>query len=97
MPGMAIGKIAMIAATKVQTIRYYEEIGLIRPFTRSEGGHRLYGPEDVLRLKFIVTPVNSVSASKKSGNYCICQTIRTPVAQPPTSSPVRISNRSNCG
>jgi DNA-binding transcriptional MerR regulator len=53
MPGIAIGKLADIAATKVQTIRYYEEIGLIRPFTRSEGGHRLYGPEDVKRLKFI--------------------------------------------
>jgi DNA-binding transcriptional MerR regulator len=50
---MAIGKLAAIAATKVQTIRYYEEIGLIRPFTRSEGGHRLYSPEDVRRLKFI--------------------------------------------
>lgn len=53
MPGIAIGKLADIAATKVQTIRYYEEIGLIRPFARSEGGHRLYCPEDVQRLKFI--------------------------------------------
>ena len=53
MPGMAIGKLAVIAATKVQTIRYYEEIGLIQPFARSEGGHRLYGPEDARRLKFI--------------------------------------------
>jgi DNA-binding transcriptional MerR regulator len=53
MPGMAIGKLAVIASTKVQTIRYYEEIGLIRPFSRSEGGHRIYGPEDVRRLKFI--------------------------------------------
>ena len=42
-----------MAATKVQTIRYYEEIGLISPFMRSEGGHRLYGPEDAKRLKFI--------------------------------------------
>lgn len=53
MPGLAIGKLAEIAATKVQTIRYYEEIGLIRPFMRSEGGHRIYGPEDARRLKFI--------------------------------------------
>lgn len=53
MTGLAIGKLAAIASTKVQTIRYYEEIGLIRPFTRTEGGHRLYGPEDVRRLKFI--------------------------------------------
>lgn len=53
MPGMAIGKLAEIAATKVQTIRYYEEIGLIQPFKRSEGGHRLFDPRDVQRLKFI--------------------------------------------
>lgn len=53
MTAMAIGKLAASASTKVQTIRYYEEIGLIRPFMRSEGGHRLYGPEDVKRLKFI--------------------------------------------
>lgn len=53
MSNMAIGKLAAIAATKVQTIRYYEEIGLIRPFSRTEGGHRIYGPEDAKRLKFI--------------------------------------------
>lgn len=53
MPNIAIGKLAVIAATKVQTIRYYEQIDLIRPFKRSEGGHRIYGPEDVQRLKFV--------------------------------------------
>lgn len=53
MTGIAIGKLAEIASTKVQTIRYYEQIGLVWPFTRSEGGHRLYMPEDVQRLKFI--------------------------------------------
>lgn len=53
MSDMAIGKLAVIAATKVQTIRYYEEIGLISPFKRSEGGHRVYSPEAAKRLKFI--------------------------------------------
>jgi len=53
MSGMAIGKLATVAATKVQTIRYYEEIGLISPFRRTEGGHRLYDASDVRRLKFI--------------------------------------------
>lgn len=53
MPGMAIGKLAEAAATKVQTVRYYEEIGLIKPFMRSQGGHRLYAPEHLRRLKFI--------------------------------------------
>jgi DNA-binding transcriptional MerR regulator len=53
MPDMAIGKLAVIAATKVQTIRYYGEIGLLHAFKRTDGGHRLYGPKDVNRLKFI--------------------------------------------
>lgn len=53
MSGMAIGQLARMAATKVQTIRYYEEIGLISPFQRTEGGHRLYSAEDSHRLKFI--------------------------------------------
>ncbi len=53
MAAIAIGKLAVIASTKVQTIRYYEEIGLIQPFSRTEGGHRLYGQEDASRLKFI--------------------------------------------
>ena len=53
MPALAIGKLAEVAATKVQTIRYYEEIGLITPSARSKGGHRLYEPQDVKRLKFI--------------------------------------------
>lgn len=53
MSGIAIGQLARTAATKVQTIRYYEEIGLLRPFRRTEGGHRLFSTEDSLRLKFI--------------------------------------------
>lgn len=53
MTGIPIGKLAAVASTKVQTIRYYEEIGLVKPFRRTEGGHRLYDPEDVRRLKFI--------------------------------------------
>jgi DNA-binding transcriptional MerR regulator len=53
MSAIAIGKLADLAATKIQTIRYYEEIGLILPFKRTQGGHRLYNAEDVSRLKFI--------------------------------------------
>lgn len=53
MTGIAIGELARLAATKVQTVRYYEEIGLIRPFSRSAGGHRVYGEGDVSRLKFV--------------------------------------------
>lgn len=53
MSGLTIGRLAEATATKVQTIRYYETIGLLTPFTRTEGGHRLYDREDQNRLTFI--------------------------------------------
>lgn len=53
MPGFTIGRLAEATATKIQTIRYYESIGLLAPFTRTEGGHRLYDREDQKRLTFI--------------------------------------------
>lgn len=53
MSGFTIGRLAEATATKVQTIRYYETIGLLSPFTRTEGGHRLYDTEDRKRLTFI--------------------------------------------
>ncbi|MFZ5672785.1 MAG: MerR family transcriptional regulator [Pseudomonadota bacterium] len=53
MAGFTIGKLSEATDTKVQTIRYYESIGLMAPFTRTEGGHRLYGVEDRKRLTFI--------------------------------------------
>ncbi|MGE0007424.1 MAG: helix-turn-helix domain-containing protein [Parvibaculaceae bacterium] len=53
MPAFTIGRLAEATATKVQTIRYYESIGLLPPVTRSAGGHRLYDGEDRKRLTFI--------------------------------------------
>jgi DNA-binding transcriptional MerR regulator len=38
--------------TTVPTIRYYEQIGLLRPAARS-GGQRTYDNEDVRRLAFV--------------------------------------------
>jgi DNA-binding transcriptional MerR regulator len=53
MSGFTIGRLADATATKVQTIRYYETIGLLAPFSRTEGGHRLYDTGDRNRLAFI--------------------------------------------
>jgi MerR family transcriptional regulator, copper efflux regulator len=49
---MRIGILAERAGATVPTIRYYEEIGLLRPAARS-GGQRTYDNEDVRRLSFI--------------------------------------------
>ena len=38
-----IGALSKRTGCNIETIRYYERIGLMLPATRSEGGHRLYG------------------------------------------------------
>jgi DNA-binding transcriptional MerR regulator len=53
MPSLRIGALAERAGTNTPTIRYYEEIGLLRPADRQAGGQRAYGEEDVKRLTFI--------------------------------------------
>jgi Hg(II)-responsive transcriptional regulator len=50
---IAIGQLAQLAATKVETIRYYERIGLLRAPARTAGNYRAYGRADVNRLTFI--------------------------------------------
>ena len=49
---LRIGALAERTGTTVATIRYYEQIGLLRPAARS-GGQRTYDNEDVRRLSFI--------------------------------------------
>jgi DNA-binding transcriptional MerR regulator len=36
-----------------RSIRYYEELGLLKPAARSEGAYRLYDIDDLERLRFI--------------------------------------------
>jgi len=47
------GALSRKTGCHIETIRYYERIGLLRKPLRSEGGHRLYDNEQVKRLVFI--------------------------------------------
>jgi MerR family transcriptional regulator, copper efflux regulator len=53
MAKLKIGGLAARTGTNAPTIRYYEEIGLLRPADRQSGGQRTYGDADVKRLTFI--------------------------------------------
>ena len=50
---LAIGELARRTGTKVNTIRFYEQIGLLPRPLRTASGRRTYGQPDVSRLAFI--------------------------------------------
>jgi DNA-binding transcriptional MerR regulator len=50
---LRIQEVAAATGLTPRSIRYYEEIGLLRPAARSQGAYRLYDPSDLERLGFI--------------------------------------------
>ncbi|MCL1049259.1 helix-turn-helix domain-containing protein [Shewanella abyssi] len=49
----SVGQLANESGCKVETVHYYEKIGLMPEPPRTEGGHRVYALPDVKRLNFI--------------------------------------------
>ncbi|WP_368496168.1 MerR family transcriptional regulator [Herbiconiux sp. A18JL235] len=52
-PVMHIGELAERTELSLRTIRHYDEIGLLKPSGRTEGGFRLYTERDFTRLMLI--------------------------------------------
>jgi DNA-binding transcriptional MerR regulator len=50
---LQIGEAANRAGLTQRTLRYYEELGLLKPASRMEGGFRLYSAEDMERIEYI--------------------------------------------
>ena len=48
-----IGNMAEAGGVKVQTVRYYEQIGLLPSARRTAGNHRLYTKDHMDLLKFV--------------------------------------------
>lgn len=48
-----IGTLARESGVNIETIRYYEKIGVMPKPARSAGGYRLYGSDHLKRLTFI--------------------------------------------
>ena len=53
MPLLKIGALAERIGCKVETIRYYEAIGILPKPGRSEGGQRIYNRDHLKRLNFV--------------------------------------------
>lgn len=50
---LKIGELSNRSGVPIKTIRYYEEIGLLKSDKRTEGHFRLFNPEAIARLLFI--------------------------------------------
>jgi len=51
---MRVGELAKAVGKTVRAMHLYEELGLLEPRSRSEGGFRLYGVEAIERIHWIV-------------------------------------------
>ena len=50
---LTIGKLAKTAGVNIETIRYYQRLGLLVEPSKPMSGHRRYRPEQVKRVRFI--------------------------------------------
>jgi len=50
---LTIGEMGKATSTKIETIRYYEKIGLLPKPARTSSNYRDYGPAELGRLSFI--------------------------------------------
>jgi MerR family mercuric resistance operon transcriptional regulator len=48
-----IGALSKRTGVNIETIRFYERVGILPKPPRTAGGHRIYGQEQVLRLGFV--------------------------------------------
>jgi MerR family mercuric resistance operon transcriptional regulator len=51
--GITIGQLAKAAGVNLETVRYYERIGLLAKPARTSGGQRSYSSEDARHLAFV--------------------------------------------
>lgn len=49
-----IGELAKQASVNIQTIRFYERKGILRPLARTDAGYRLYNENHLSDLRFVI-------------------------------------------
>lgn len=52
-PVLRVGDLARQTGKTVRAIHLYEQLGLVHPRTRSKGKYRLFGPDAVVRIRWI--------------------------------------------
>ena len=49
-----VQKLAQLAGVSSRTLRYYDEIGILKPARTNSSGYRIYGQQEVDRLQQIL-------------------------------------------
>ena len=81
---MHIGEVAARTELSLRTLRHYDDIGLLRPSGRTEGGFRVYTEDDVdrilviRRMKPLGFTLDEMSAAMRD-----LEAVRDPEALPP--------------
>jgi MerR family mercuric resistance operon transcriptional regulator len=52
-PALTIGALSKHTGVNIETIRFYERVGILPRPPRSAGGHRIYGQDLLMRLGFV--------------------------------------------
>ena len=52
--GLTVSQVAKLAGVSIRALHHYDEIGLLRPSTRTGSGYRLYGNQELQRLQQVL-------------------------------------------
>src|SRR3954452_23975323 len=99
---LTIGDLARMTGTKVVTVRYYEQIGLLPAPSRTSGNYRAYDSEHLYRLRFIrrcrdlgfiLDQVRALLRLSSQENHACDQGLRMKSLRKPSSLPGACSRR----
>lgn len=82
---LTVHELSEMAGVSVRTLHHYDAIGLLSPAARTEAGYRLYGGEDVARLREIMLlrelefPLADIAAIIDSPGYDRVRALRQQV------------------
>jgi DNA-binding transcriptional MerR regulator/uncharacterized glyoxalase superfamily protein PhnB len=86
-PRWRIGEVSARTGLTARTLRYYEELGLLRPSERLVSGHRIYGNDDLQRLyrisllRQLGLPLSDIARELEDSSHDLADAINRHVEQ----------------
>ena len=71
-----VKEVSRLAGVSIRTLRYYDELGLLKPTAVTEAGYRLYSDKDLERLQEILFFKEIASADKNNLYMSYCLMVR---------------------